>query len=244
MQKTIWLFGDSFTTDIRYPLYLKKLIFKKWPDDGKWPYIIKNYAGASMDMQTIIDFWIKCIPEIKSDDTVIVNLTEPSRIRLSLTENTIYRNPASPKDKNCYFDYINNGTFIGQANSILNIQNILSDDKLTEFVRIIQTEFFNDSYRKNYLEMIQSIYKITPTENKFVWSWHDLFEADFIYDKTKITNEIFAGKWETSHEEWERTNGESGCWNDKHLSSDCDNILATFFYNKFIKKDEIQKSIL
>lgn len=239
MVKTIWLFGDSFTTEVRYPLYLRKLIFKKWPNDGRWPYRIKNYAGASMDMQSIIDFWTKCLSEIKSDDIVIINLTDPARVRLSLTEDTIYTNPSSPGDKNCYFDYINNATFIGQANSKLNIKSILSDEKFMEFVKIIQSEYHNEQYVKNYLEIVTILFKITPTENKFVWSWHDLFSADFIYDKTKITNEILAGKWETSHEEWERTNGESGYYNDKHLSSDCDNILATFFYNKFIKKDEI-----
>lgn len=238
--KTIWLFGDSFTTDIRYPKYLEKLIFNKWPNRRMCPYNIKNYAGGSMDMQTIIDFWIKCIPEIKSDDIVIINLTDTARIRLSLTENTVYFNPISPKDKNCYFDYINNSTFIGQNDTKLNIQNtILSNYRLNEFIKIIQTEFLETIYVKNYLEIVQSIYKITPTENKFVWSWNDIYEADFIYGKTKITNEIFDGKWETSHEEWLKTNGVSGVENDAHLSSHCDNILATFFYNKFIKKDEI-----
>lgn len=237
MKKTIWLFGDSFSTSPRYPKYLRKFIFNKWPDDGKWPYQIKDYAGGSMDMQTIIDFWIKSLPEIKEDDVVLINLTDPSRIRLSLTNDTTYTNSNSPGDKNCYFDYINNATYNRQCNVSLNMQSVLNTNELEKFCEILQIEFLNNSYEKNYLEIVESLYKITPTKNKLIWSWHDIFQNEFIYSKSKITDLIFNGKWETQHDEFVSSDGKLGTEHDRHLSSNCDKLIAEFFYKKFIKND-------
>jgi hypothetical protein len=227
----IWLFGDSFTTEEMFPEHLKKTL-----DDNEMNdlYTIRNYSGGSMDMQTIIDFWTKCLPKIKNEDIVIVNLTDYSRNRLALKDECVYIAPHHPKEwiyqLNCFFNYVNNGMQLknGMKESIDDMK--LPIDDLQQYIKI------SHGVLQNYFELICSLYKVTNTENKFVWSWNDQYLADFIYDKNRITNEVI-GYWETLNDVWEKTKGEDGRRNDQHLSVECNKILGEYFYNKFIKND-------
>ena len=112
----------------------------------------------------------------------------------------------------------------------------LSIDDLQQYIKITAYDRISHGVLQNYFELICSLYKVTNTENKFVWSWNDQYLADFIYGKTRITNEVI-GYWETQNDVWEKTKGEDGIRNDQHLSAECDKILAEYFYNKFIKND-------
>jgi hypothetical protein len=233
----IWLFGDSFTTEEMFPEHLKKTL-----DDNEMNdlYTIRNYSGGSMDMQTIIDFWTKCLPKIKNEDIVIVNLTDYSRNRLALKDDYVYISPHHPKEwpyqLNSFFNYVNNGMQLknGMKESIDDMQ--LPIDVLQQYIKIISYDRISHGVLQNYFELICSLYKSTNTENKFIWSWNDQYLADFIYDKNRITNEVI-GYWETLHDVWEKTKGEDGRQNDQHLSVECNKILGEYFYNKFIKND-------
>jgi len=233
----IWLFGDSFTTEEMFPEHLKKTL-----DDNEMNdlYTIRNYSGGSMDMQTIIDFWTKCLPKIKNEDIVIVNLTDYSRNRLALKDDYVYISPHHPKEwpyqLNSFFNYVNNGMQLknGMKESIDDMQ--LPIDVLQQYIKIISYDRISHGVLQNYFELICSLYKSTNTENKFIWSWNDQYLADFIYDKNRITNEVI-GYWETLHDVWEKTKGEDGRRNDQHLSVECNKILGEYFYNKFIKND-------
>jgi hypothetical protein len=233
----IWLFGDSFTTEEMFPEHLKKTL-----DDNEMNdlYTIRNYSGGSMDMQTIIDFWTKCLPKIKNEDIVIVNLTDYSRNRLALKDECVYIAPHHPKEwiyqLNCFFNYVNNGMQLknGMKESIDDMK--LPIDDLQQYIKITAYDRISHGVLQNYFELICSLYKVTNTENKFVWSWNDQYLADFIYDKNRITNEVI-GYWETLNDVWEKTKGEDGRRNDQHLSVECNKILGEYFYNKFIKND-------
>jgi hypothetical protein len=233
----IWLFGDSFTTEEMFPEHLKKTL-----DDNEMNdlYTIRNYSGGSMDMQTIIDFWTKCLPKIKKEDILIVNLTDYSRNRLALKDDCVYIAPHHPKEwtyqLNCFFNYVNNGMQLknGMKESIDDMK--LPIDDLQQYIKITAYDRISHGVLQNYFELICSLYKVTNTENKFVWSWNDQYLADFIYDKNRITNEVI-GYWETLNDVWEKTKGEDGRRNDQHLSVECNKILGEYFYNKFIKND-------
>ena len=233
----IWLFGDSFTTEEMFPEHLKKTL-----DDNEMNdlYTIRNYSGGSMDMQTIIDFWTKCLPKIKNEDIVIVNLTDYSRNRLALKDDYVYISPHHPKERpyqlNSFFNYVNNGMQLknGMKESIDDMQ--LPIDVLQQYIKITAYDRISHGVLQNYFELICSLYKVTNTENKFVWSWNDQYLADFIYGKNRIINEVI-GYWETQNDVWEKTKGEDGIRNDQHLSAECNKILAEYFYNKFIKND-------
>lgn len=245
----IWLFGDSFSTDGHLCGGLRNVLRsnaetihskynfydESYTISGE-EYMIRNYSGGSMDMQTIIDFWTKSLHKIKEEDIVIVNLTDYARFRLSLRDECIYVSPHHPHhsiyELKSYFNYANNG-FLTNNGYLECIKDVMSEYKLTEYCDKTAYERLQESVRLNYFEIIESLYKLTPTNNKLVWSWNDQYIADFIYDKDRVTNEI-VGYWETQDDVYIKTNGQSGVKGDKHLSDECNRILAEYFYKKFI----------
>lgn len=245
----IWLFGDSFTTEghlggaLRNKLnisaesrYDEHYFYNNiYVISGK-RYMIRNYSGGSMDMQTIIDFWTKSLCKIKKEDIVIVNLTDFARFRLSLRNDCIYTSPHHPHDSiyelKSYFNYASNG-FLTNNRLLENIKDIINSSELEDYCNKTAYERLHDGVKLNYFEIIESLYKLTPTNNKLVWSWNKQYIADFIYDKDRVTNEII-GYWETQYDVYLKTNGESGHKHDAHLSDECNRILAEYFYKKFI----------
>lgn len=246
----IWLFGDSFSTEGHLGKALRdKLtttshsrIDKEPATDsiyniGNRQYAIRNYSGGSMDMQTIIDFWTKNLIKIKENDIVIVNLTESSRSRLSLIDKHIYTGPHHPHEseyeEKSYFNYINNGHMISNIMIEAIKEMNLSDKNYENYINITTYDRMQKAIILNYFEIVENLYKLTNTKNKFVWCWNEQYISDFIYDKNRIINEI-TGYWETQNDVYLKTNGQSGFREDSHLSDGCNTSLANYLYKRFI----------
>ena len=97
-------------------------------------------------------------------------------------------------------------------------------------------ELINDSKASilNYSEIVDSLCKLTPCK-KIVHCWdYKKFDSDNIIYREEMTELI--GKWETSEEVYERTNGEEGRKGDSHWSDDM-NIEFMNFLLKYFKND-------
>lgn len=242
----VWIFGDSFSETHRYPSYIRDMLEKQ----NTKKYNLLNYAVGSSDMQSIIDRWILCLPKIKQNDIVIVNLTDSSRYRLSSFNNPTkipkVNTDLSNEEYKLYeisnvFDSLNagssemikNGWFDRIENDrngiFFEIQNDLIKSKFIEFVHLLQYEHQYKSYKQHYLDIVNSLYSITPTDKKFVWCWQNEYDSEFIYSKDKIKNLVFNGTWQTIGDLASDEQGKG----DVHLSPAYDEMLASYFYKTF-----------
>lgn len=240
--KTIWILGDSFSEAHRYQGFLKELI-----DNTQYKFV--NYAMGSMDMQSVIDYWTKILHKIKKEDVLIVNVTEPSRFRVSLhsdmVENKSLNPYAMPKNSENTIQNKFHPLGIGYSNLIqsgwlstlkrnsksFHIEQFLPKESLIKFIKYLEVEYSSVFYIENQKELIKSLYYATNCDKKFIWSWDNIFDDEFIFTKDKMTKIIFNGNWETEHDVFINSNGLFGNRDDAHISPASNKILAEYIVN-------------
>jgi hypothetical protein len=77
IENALWVLGDSFCTECdipstRWPKLVVDYLEVKY-NCGNNSLRYYNYAGGSMDTQTIIENWIKLLPYMKENDAIIAN---------------------------------------------------------------------------------------------------------------------------------------------------------------------------
>lgn len=226
--KTIYIIGDSFVTE---PMHLAS--YKR---EYHWINKIREYktdsivwvdGESSRDAQTIIDHWIKLIPKLKEDDFVIICLPYFSRTRLPLAENH-WQNKFPFEDTKII------NRFIGtkSCNKNFDVEFFGRRDRDTYVELFMSQEIVNSSEvsKLNYVEVIESLKKITPCES-FIYTWDILeTESGIIKDRTYLTDKM--GGWETLNDVYHKTMGKDGQLYDDHWSYD---TFSRFF--NFLKAE-------
>lgn len=244
---TLWVLGDSFCTEceipsIRWSTIVRNYLTNKYKRGCLLNYY--NYAGGSMDTQTIIENWIKLLPYIKENDGIIICASDISRARYPLKESKFYQLPFTPNPFNAplvdvNFDYAPVGFDPTDSEFSWRVDNMdipfTNPISFREYVRADNILLAGKAHNKNKTELIEALYKITPCHKKFIYNWvdDDILKSDYIYSKDWVSENVFDGKWETLHEEFIKTNGESGNKNDGHLSGDCEKMMAEYFIKEF-----------
>ncbi len=248
-KNALWVLGDSFCTEAdnppRWTILLLNYLNKKYNNKARSKFVgYYNYAGASMDTQTIIENWVKLLPYMKEGDAIVVCLSDISRARYPLKQSEHYSLPFLSNPNNApllevNFDYAPVG--YAPTNPIMNdrIHKLdISFTNNTEFRDYIRNDNFmlsTKAHDKNKIELIEALYKVTPCHKKFVYTWSrdNILKSDYIYSKDWISEKIMNGNWESLHEEWVRTNGVAGVQNDGHLSGDCERLMFEYLINEF-----------
>jgi len=217
--KKIFIIGDSFASPSMKKV--EDIFFVE-----TWSSLIKNNirtyktfinGQASIDTQTILDTWIKLLPNLTNDDIVIVCLPSFSRIRLPLIKEKWYLSTQKTLVR-----------FVGGNINDCNNKAINYGEHITEeFIKINKILTSSDSYVENYIEIVDSLIKLTKSQS-YVFTW-DKLNVDFIEDKLKITKNL--GVWETLGMEYDNTNGLRGIQYDFHWSGN----MNEKFYN-YIKE--------
>jgi len=219
----IYIFGDSFSAN-GSPFYRNesgKPVFWVNMIDIHYPTLV--YAEGSRDLQTILDSWIKVLPNVNKNDCIVVGLPYFSRWRI-------------PRDETEY--KIENEQIvrhIGQHGPMEIKVETVNRDGLEE--RLFENQIMNSSRASslNYKEVIESLTKLSKCK-VILWSWarfKEGFKPKGLYDKTDLEKEL--GYWGTMQDVFDRTNGEYGNKGDFHW----DEKTQKLFY-EFIKK-EIEK---
>lgn len=218
-----YIFGDSFTAQPSDPTKneSQKIVF--WVDMLKENYNVFLYAESSRDLQTILDTWIKVLPNMNQDNCIVVGLPYFSRWRM-------------PRDES---DYKKENEqlvrHVGQHGpSEIKVETVIRDG-LEE--RLFENQIINSSKASslNYKEVIESLVQLSKCK-VILWSWarfKEGFKPKGLYDKTDLEKEL--GYWGTMQDVFDRTNGKYGVNGDLHW----DEKTQKLFY-QFIKK-EIEK---
>lgn len=259
IKDALWVLGDSFCAESDFPSNRWSTIVRNYLNDKykRGTTIRKdiryyNYAGGSMDTQTIIENWIKILPYIMENDAIIICVSDSSRARYPVKESKFSQLPHIPNDFNAplidvHFDYTPVGfdptepTFHRKVTEMdIPFENSIQFKDYIQFDNILLS---SDAHTKNKIQLIEALYKITPCYKKFIYTWtvdykskfgiNGILKSESIYSKDWLTKNVFDGKWEDLHEEFIKTNGKSGNKDDRHLSNGCEIMMSEYFIKEF-----------
>ncbi len=244
---SLWILGDSFCTEAdnppRWANLLLNFLIKKYNGNRRSTRYY-NYAGGSMDTQTIIEIWIKLLPYIKENDAIIICASDISRARYPFKEPGHYSLPFQPNPNKApeidiNFDYAPVGydptnPEMDERTNKLDVP-FTTREAFRDYIRIDNVLLSSKAHDKNKIELIEALYKVTPCHKKFVYTWSkdDILKSNYIYSKDWVSENVMDGKWESLHEEWLRTNGECGNQHDGHLSGDSERMMFEYFIKEF-----------
>jgi hypothetical protein len=236
--KKIVIIGDSFCR-----AYLRSKTrpgekFCFWVDELK-SYLNNDYeivldAQPSRDANTILENWIKILPQLNEDDFIVVCFPSLNRTRL-------------PLDKNSYI-------YLKSSDEKINIINRLygtaSYDNLYQHLEYWGNEYdwkyFEENLKHqemingsvanelNFLDLIESVSKLTKCD-KYIFTWDKFGQtSDYIRNNQDVKNDV--GIFETFNDVFLETNGECGI-PDGHWSFKMNEIFCKFIIEK-IKSNE------
>lgn len=241
----LWIFGDSFTAESDEPKRFASRLreyFQTAYQKGELGVRYYNYSQGSMDTQTIIDNWLKVLPHMSENDAIIVCASDISRTRFPLKPEWVHTLPHKPNpygapEINSYYMYGPVGWDPVNSHLSTDMLDVPFPTALEHrtFTRHQNWILNTKSYDNSKIDLIEALYKLTPCKKKFVYTWADwdILQSEHIHSKKWIDENLFDGNWETLHEEWIRTNGESGVKNDGHLSTGCEQMMAEYFIKEF-----------
>jgi hypothetical protein len=230
MKQRLVIIGDSFAQPSMDESFYGYTLQRMFPDID-----VINDGDPSRDAQTILDHWIKVIPELGSDDYLIVVFPALGRTRLPLVK----------KDRD---DII-----IGNIKLVNRFKGTDSYDNE-------EIELFGDSYDRkyfknilipqmtinaskasedNFMEIVESLSKLTACK-KYIFSWNEIDRLNIpLDDKQALVRKM--GKWITLHSEFVRSGGKKGFKGDLHWSSETHIAFSNFISKEFamVKKNVI-----
>jgi len=236
----LYIIGDSFTRPCDYSKG-----FVPFYDD--WCRLLQSYnphlellvdGRPSRDVQTIIDIWIKLLPQINDGDYLIICLPTFVRTRLPLMERYW-------ETSNLNSNIINR--FIGTSGYELYMSDLLDDiDGSIKSIRQLDYQSQINATKSsvvNQLEIIESLIKVSKSKT-IVFSWDVVdYHFDWMLDKTTIEKGIGV-PYETLHDVWIRTNGEKGMHGDGHWSGDYNKLFSVWMNTTMNKVELVDKKLI
>jgi hypothetical protein len=208
-------------------------------DDFYWIDILKrNFPNhtffvdgiPSRNAQSMIDNWIKLLPVMSKDDYLIIGLPFFGRTRLPMK---LGQGQYTEKNEFVYLDRFIGTYSYNPSHCDLEFWNKDYDrDYMTNLM--VPQEIINssDSSHYNFIEIIESLIKITPCKT-YVYSWDDMkIKSDVIEDKSMIIKNL--GYWETFEDVYRKTEGKEGMHGNFHWSFPFNKSFGNYVLSKFI----------
>lgn len=231
----IFIIGDSFchflpTSKSFYQNSKNATI--KWNQWLTWEYPnieIVNDSYVSRDLQTIIDNWIKIIPQLNTKDFLILGIPSYFRQRVPLSMKDWQKNSWS-KGKITNRFVTHHSWYTTESEKIYVGNSEITKDELNYYIGFFETLMASNSVAYNYIELIDSLYNITPCK-KYLFSWDDLDPSSkYIDTKSILTKKL--GMWTTESDLYNQSNGEYGIKDDFHWDYRTERRFFEFIKNK------------
>ena len=222
MKPRLIIIGDSFAEGVNDGSFYGKILQERFP----WIEVI-NDGASSRDAQTIIDHWIKIIPEIRPDDYLIIIIPIMERSRLPLVEK--HHSPVTIGKT------VLMNRFVGLASYNNEEIEIFGDSFNLNYYKNILTPHVvinsSKASQNNLFEVIASLIKITPCK-KYVFSWADIDRAVMPFDdKKRLVGKM--GGWITLNSEFVNTGGKKGFKDDLHWALETHILFSEFISVEF-----------
>lgn len=222
MKPRLIIIGDSFAQSVNDGSFYGKILQERFP----WIEVI-NDGAPSRDAQTIIDHWIKIIPEIRPDDYLVIIIPIMERSRLPLAEK--HQSPVTIGKT------VLVNRFVGMQSYNNEEIEIFGDSFNLNYYKNILTPHVvinsSKASQNNLFEVIASLIKITPCK-KYVFSWDDIDRAVMPFDdKKRLVGKM--GGWITLNSEFVNTGGKRGFKDDLHWALETHILFSEFISVEF-----------
>lgn len=222
MKPRLVIIGDSFAKPSMDESFYGYFLQEMFPD------IEVIFDGdSSRDAQTILDHWIKIIPELGVEDYLIVVFPLLGRTRLPLAKNH------------------HTGVPVGNYNLVTRFKGTDSylDEEIELFGDSFNQKYFYDllipqmvmnsskAAEDNFLEIVESLSKLTVCK-KYIFTWADLDRLNIpLDDKKALVSKM--GKWITLNSEFVNSGGRRGFKDDLHWSKETHIAFSNFISKEF-----------
>ena len=232
----IFILGDSFSYNgapspegLHEPdVFWGKILHESLKDTHD--LIVDSFP--SRDMQTILDNWIKLIPLLKTDDIIIIGIPFFMRVRVPLSKKD-YK-IVEWDDNSIITRFVTHHSWYHTSSEKIYLNNTpVPKKELDEKTSFFEQMFFeNESVEKNYNEVVESLYKLTPCR-KYLFSWDNMkYKTDIIEYQKDIKDKI---GWSTLHDLYLEIGTNPGRINDFHWDYRFQKIFANYMIEKFKK---------
>ena len=186
-------------------------------------------AQPSRDAKTILDNWIKIIPQLDKNDFIVLCFPSLNRTRLPFDKSNYDILESSDKE----IKIINR--FYGTAsydNSYQHLEYWGNEYNWKHFEENLKyQEMINGSIANelNFLELIENLSKLTKC-GKYIFTWDEFGQtSDYIKNKHKVKEDV--GLFESFNDVFLETNGECGI-PDFHWSFKMNEVFGKFIYKQ------------
>lgn len=222
MKPRLIIIGDSFAQGVNDGSFYGSILQERFP----WIEVI-NDGAPSRDSQTIIDHWIKVIPEIRSDDYLVIIIPIMERSRLPLAEK--HQSPVTIGKTILVNRFVGTASYnneeieiFGDSFGVDYYKNLLTPQIVINSSKASQTNLF---------EIVSALIKISPCK-KYVFSWNDIDRTDTPFDDKKILTGKMGG-WITLNSEFVNTGGKKGIKGDLHWALETHVLFSEFISVEF-----------
>jgi hypothetical protein len=222
MKPRLIIIGDSFAKGVNDGSFYADILKERF----QWIEVIHDGA-SSRDAQTIIDHWIKVIPEIRPDDYLVIIIPMLERSRLPLVEK--HQTPVAIGKTILVNRFVGTASYnneeieiFGDSFGVDYYKNLLTPQVVINSSKASQTNLF---------EVVASLIKITPCK-KYIFSWEDIDRTDTPFDdKKRLIGKM--GGWITLNSEFVNTKGKRGIKGDLHWALETHVLFSEFIAVEF-----------
>lgn len=237
IKNKIFVLGDSFShmgapspNGMGSPnIFWAKILHESFKDTHE--LIVDSFP--SRDVQTIIDNWIKILPSLTKDDILIIGIPYFIRFRVPLHKKDYM---LVKWDSGFLVNrFVTHHSWYTTDSQVIYLdeQTSIPKNELDDKTEFFEKMFFNnESVEKNYNEVIESLYKLTPS-NKYLFSWDNMkYQTDVIEYQHQIENKI---GWTTLHDLYVEIKDDPGRINDYHWDYRFEIKFGKYLIDKFKK---------
>lgn len=222
MNRRLVIIGDSFALPVNDESFYGTILQERFPD------LDVIYDGnSSRDAQTIIDHWIKIVPELTHSDYLIMIFPSLGRTRLPLAEkHWESKLIGTVKLQN---RFRGTDSYNGEEIEMFGVR---SGKKYFKDLMIPQIVInASRAAEENFYEITRSLSKLTKAK-KYIFCWEENERLDVPFDDKKaLTGKM--GKWVTLHSEFVSTKGSKGFEYDLHWARETHEAFADFITKEF-----------
>lgn len=231
MSNRLVIIGDSFAQ----PSYREEDFYGSMIREMVTGLQVIIDGKSSRDVQTIIDHWIKVLPELDEDDYLIVAIPFFGRTRLPIEKD--HWDIVKVGKTDIINRFVGTPSYHPENVPIEFYGNNFGKEYFMELLRPQEIIISGNASDHNYLEIISSLEKITRSK-KYIFTWDDKENPRRTFDSKNELSEKMGG-WKTLYEEFIETDGLRGKKHDLHWSPSTHLLFSDFIIKEFGLKRKI-----
>ena len=225
MSGRLLIIGDSFAR----PSYRKEDFYGTRLQKRIPGVEVRVDGEPSRDIQTIIDHWIKVLPELDENDYLIIVIPFFGRTRLPIDKE--HWGLFKIGETNVTNRFVGTPSYNPESVEIEFYGKKFDREYFLELLKPQEIILSGNASDHNFLEIISALEKITRSK-KYVFTWDDTENPRRTFDSKRELSKKMGG-WKTLHQEFIDSNGMIGKEYDHHWAQSTHVLFSNFIIKEF-----------